>query len=84
MVVIRKLTTKFFCSYTTMLACWERNPSDRPSFSELVGTLGDLLQARVQQVFGLNWYRFYYGLLIILGCINEPFLALRRGKITSH
>ncbi|XP_060717273.1 vascular endothelial growth factor receptor 1 isoform X1 [Tachysurus vachellii] len=35
--------------YTTMLACWERNPSDRPSFSELVGTLGDLLQARVQQ-----------------------------------
>ncbi|TSK98456.1 Vascular endothelial growth factor receptor 1 [Bagarius yarrelli] len=35
--------------YTTMLACWERNPSDRPSFTELVGTLGDLLQARVQQ-----------------------------------
>ncbi|XP_060755794.1 vascular endothelial growth factor receptor 1 isoform X1 [Neoarius graeffei] len=35
--------------YTTMLECWERNPSDRPTFTELVGTLGDLLQARVQQ-----------------------------------
>ncbi|KAF4075767.1 hypothetical protein AMELA_G00222560 [Ameiurus melas] len=35
--------------YNTMLVCWERNPSDRPTFTELVGTLGDLLQARVQQ-----------------------------------
>ncbi|XP_076869572.1 vascular endothelial growth factor receptor 1 isoform X2 [Brachyhypopomus gauderio] len=35
--------------YSTMLGCWEKNPADRPTFSELVGTLGDLLQARVQQ-----------------------------------
>ncbi|XP_041669910.1 vascular endothelial growth factor receptor 1 [Cheilinus undulatus] len=35
--------------YSTMLACWEANPSDRPTFSDLVETLGDLLQARVQQ-----------------------------------
>ncbi|KAI5627449.1 vascular endothelial growth factor receptor 1 isoform 1 precursor [Silurus asotus] len=35
--------------YNTMLLCWERNPSDRPTFPELVGTLGDLLQARVKQ-----------------------------------
>uniref|UniRef100_A0AAV2LBP7 receptor protein-tyrosine kinase n=1 Tax=Knipowitschia caucasica TaxID=637954 RepID=A0AAV2LBP7_KNICA len=35
--------------YSTMLACWEPRPSDRPSFTELVQTLGDLLQAQVQQ-----------------------------------
>lgn len=35
--------------YSTMLACWETRPADRPSFTELVETLGDLLQARVQQ-----------------------------------
>uniref|UniRef100_A0A3B4BIW3 Protein kinase domain-containing protein n=1 Tax=Periophthalmus magnuspinnatus TaxID=409849 RepID=A0A3B4BIW3_9GOBI len=35
--------------YSTMLACWEPTPSDRPTFSDLVETLGDLLQARVQQ-----------------------------------
>uniref|UniRef100_A0A4W4FV06 receptor protein-tyrosine kinase n=1 Tax=Electrophorus electricus TaxID=8005 RepID=A0A4W4FV06_ELEEL len=35
--------------YITMLGCWEKNPADRPTFNELVGTLGDLLQARVQQ-----------------------------------
>ncbi|XP_070960895.1 vascular endothelial growth factor receptor 1-like isoform X2 [Oncorhynchus clarkii lewisi] len=33
----------------TMLACWEANPSDRPTFTGLVETLGDLLEARVQQ-----------------------------------
>ncbi|KAK1884862.1 Vascular endothelial growth factor receptor 1 [Dissostichus eleginoides] len=32
-----------------MLACWEAGPSDRPTFTNLVETLGDLLQARVQQ-----------------------------------
>uniref|UniRef100_A0A8C6L569 Vascular endothelial growth factor receptor 3 n=1 Tax=Nothobranchius furzeri TaxID=105023 RepID=A0A8C6L569_NOTFU len=35
--------------YSTMLACWEANPSDRPTFTNLVETLGDLLQAEVQQ-----------------------------------
>ncbi|XP_034003467.1 LOW QUALITY PROTEIN: vascular endothelial growth factor receptor 1 [Trematomus bernacchii] len=35
--------------YSTMLACWEAGPSDRPTFTNLVETLGDLLQARVQQ-----------------------------------
>ncbi|KAM4606155.1 vascular endothelial growth factor receptor 1 [Polymixia lowei] len=35
--------------YSTMLACWEANPTDRPTFTDLVETLGDLLQARVQQ-----------------------------------
>lgn len=32
-----------------MLACWEASPSDRPTFTNLVETLGDLLQERVQQ-----------------------------------
>ncbi|XP_022600071.1 vascular endothelial growth factor receptor 1 [Seriola dumerili] len=35
--------------YSTMLACWEASPSDRPTFTNLVETLGDLLQAKVQQ-----------------------------------
>ncbi|XP_015196874.2 vascular endothelial growth factor receptor 1 isoform X2 [Lepisosteus oculatus] len=35
--------------YNTMLACWETDPKERPTFSELVETLGDLLQANVQQ-----------------------------------
>eukprot|EP00066_Takifugu_rubripes_P016916 XP_011606182.1 PREDICTED: vascular endothelial growth factor receptor 1 isoform X1 [Takifugu rubripes] len=35
--------------YSTMLACWEPSPSDRPTFTDLVEMLGDLLQARVQQ-----------------------------------
>ncbi|KAL4660156.1 vascular endothelial growth factor receptor 1 isoform X1 [Arapaima gigas] len=36
--------------YHIMLFCWETNPAERPTFTELVGTLGDLLQARVQKV----------------------------------
>ncbi|KAK2859469.1 hypothetical protein Q5P01_004089 [Channa striata] len=35
--------------YSTMLACWEASPPDRPTFTNLVETLGDLLQSRVQQ-----------------------------------
>ncbi|XP_006794621.1 vascular endothelial growth factor receptor 1 isoform X1 [Neolamprologus brichardi] len=35
--------------YSTMLACWEANPADRPTFTNLVETMGELLQARVQQ-----------------------------------
>ncbi|XP_039601441.1 vascular endothelial growth factor receptor 1 isoform X2 [Polypterus senegalus] len=35
--------------YKIMLACWENDPKERPTFSELVKQLGDLLQANVQQ-----------------------------------
>ncbi|XP_063045926.1 vascular endothelial growth factor receptor kdr-like [Engraulis encrasicolus] len=35
--------------YQTMLDCWQGNPVERPTFTELVETLGDLLQASVQQ-----------------------------------
>lgn len=43
--------------YQTMLDCWQGKPEDRPTFTELVERLGDLLQASVQQVgaqFELN------------------------------
>lgn len=35
--------------YQTMLDCWQGEPGDRPTFTELVESLGDLLQASVQQ-----------------------------------
>ncbi|XP_059377473.1 vascular endothelial growth factor receptor kdr-like isoform X2 [Carassius carassius] len=35
--------------YQTMLECWHGEPSKRPTFTELVERLGDLLQASVQQ-----------------------------------
>ncbi|XP_060904331.1 vascular endothelial growth factor receptor kdr-like [Labrus mixtus] len=35
--------------YQTMLDCWQGEPQERPTFTELVEMLGDLLQASVQQ-----------------------------------
>ncbi|XP_067853240.1 vascular endothelial growth factor receptor kdr-like [Heptranchias perlo] len=35
--------------YQTMLDCWQGESGERPTFSELVEKLGDLLQANVQQ-----------------------------------
>ncbi|KAL8181171.1 UNVERIFIED_CONTAM: hypothetical protein K2H54_049000 [Gekko kuhli] len=35
--------------YQTMLDCWHGVPAERPTFTELVERLGDLLQANVQQ-----------------------------------
>ncbi|XP_057706323.1 vascular endothelial growth factor receptor kdr-like isoform X1 [Corythoichthys intestinalis] len=35
--------------YQTMLECWQGEPQQRPTFTELVEQLGDLLQASVQQ-----------------------------------
>ncbi|KAG8144354.1 hypothetical protein E2320_012878 [Naja naja] len=35
--------------YQTMLDCWHSTPTERPTFTNLVERLGDLLQANVQQ-----------------------------------
>lgn len=40
----------FSYRYQTMLDCWQGEPQGRPTFTELVERLGDLLQASVQQV----------------------------------
>uniref|UniRef100_A0A8C9TUJ0 receptor protein-tyrosine kinase n=1 Tax=Scleropages formosus TaxID=113540 RepID=A0A8C9TUJ0_SCLFO len=37
--------------YQIMLECWLDRPKDRPTFTELVQHLGDLLQARAKQVW---------------------------------
>uniref|UniRef100_A0A674KDL3 Vascular endothelial growth factor receptor 3 n=1 Tax=Terrapene triunguis TaxID=2587831 RepID=A0A674KDL3_9SAUR len=36
--------------YRIMLSCWHGDPKERPTFSDLVEILGDLLQENVQQV----------------------------------
>lgn len=48
--------TSVFCfsRYQTMLDCWHGEPSQRPTFSELVEHLGNLLQANAQQVCDLH------------------------------
>ena len=33
------------CSYSVMLNCWDTDPAQRPTFSELVATLSTLLEA---------------------------------------
>uniref|UniRef100_A0A452TIC7 receptor protein-tyrosine kinase n=1 Tax=Ursus maritimus TaxID=29073 RepID=A0A452TIC7_URSMA len=40
--------------YQTMLDCWHGEPNQRPTFSELVEHLGNLLQANAQQVCDLH------------------------------
>lgn len=49
---------QWWCSlllrYQTMLDCWQGKPQNRPTFTELVERLGDLLQASVQQVRALS------------------------------
>ena len=35
----------FTCSYSVMLNCWDTDPAQRPTFSELVATLSALLEA---------------------------------------
>lgn len=43
-----------FSRYQTMLDCWHGEPNQRPTFSELVEHLGNLLQANAQQVCDLH------------------------------
>ena len=36
--------------HKVMLACWEAEPEDRPSFTKLVDIMGDFLEDNVKQV----------------------------------
>uniref|UniRef100_A0A8C6N8T2 receptor protein-tyrosine kinase n=1 Tax=Melopsittacus undulatus TaxID=13146 RepID=A0A8C6N8T2_MELUD len=50
--------------YQTMLDCWHGVPTERPTFTELVERLGDLLQANVQQV---QWYKLFLNKCLPMG-----------------
>ncbi|XP_056131133.1 vascular endothelial growth factor receptor kdr-like isoform X2 [Lampris incognitus] len=59
--------------YQTMLDCWQGEPQDRPTFTELVERLGDLLQVSVQQE-GKHYIPINTALLAKVGnqCTTEP------------
>ena len=40
----------FYFRYNIMLRCWKAKPTLRPSFSELVDSIGDLLEESVKAV----------------------------------
>uniref|UniRef100_A0A8C7XR79 receptor protein-tyrosine kinase n=1 Tax=Oryzias sinensis TaxID=183150 RepID=A0A8C7XR79_9TELE len=52
--------------YQTMLDCWQGEPKERPTFTELVERLGDLLQASVQQD-GKHYIPINTALLVTVG-----------------
>uniref|UniRef100_A0A8C9YTP2 receptor protein-tyrosine kinase n=1 Tax=Sander lucioperca TaxID=283035 RepID=A0A8C9YTP2_SANLU len=61
--------------YQTMLDCWQGEPQERPTFTELVEQLGDLLQASVQQIFvicspHITKKRRFGVLIILFGCLS--------------
>uniref|UniRef100_A0A8C7XR93 receptor protein-tyrosine kinase n=1 Tax=Oryzias sinensis TaxID=183150 RepID=A0A8C7XR93_9TELE len=64
--------------YQTMLDCWQGEPKERPTFTELVERLGDLLQASVQQVCRTKncFFMSYYLHLLIFR--NKIFLNFFR------
>ncbi|XP_037833344.1 vascular endothelial growth factor receptor kdr-like isoform X2 [Kryptolebias marmoratus] len=70
--------------YQTMLDCWQGEPQQRPTFTELVETLGDLLQASVQQE-GKHYIPINTALLVKAG---EPTAAVEtketRSRPVSH
>lgn len=47
-----------------MLDCWHGVPTERPTFTELVERLGDLLQANVQQV---QQYQHFFTTAVYMG-----------------
>lgn len=59
--------------YQTMLDCWQGKPQERPTFTELVERLGDLLQASVQQVW---WTKIYQ-----LNALNTKLFVGLRSKL---
>lgn len=69
-----------WCRYSIMLACWEAHPSDRPTFTDLVETLGDLLQARVQQVGSVG---LWFSLCAVLYLHPLPVHIVHRASFTT-
>ncbi|KAI3351635.1 hypothetical protein L3Q82_020471, partial [Scortum barcoo] len=57
----------FALRYQTMLDCWQGEPQERPTFTELVERLGDLLQASVQQEG-----KHYIPINTLLGKVGDP------------
>lgn len=52
-----------------MLDCWHGVPTERPTFTELVERLGDLLQANVQQVQQRKYFFREHGLIQMCVCV---------------
>lgn len=68
----------FVCRYQTMLDCWQGEPQERPTFTELVEQLGDLLQASVQQVEQTDWALMHWTSVIVdLKKLDSKFLILQ-------
>ncbi|XP_013860694.1 vascular endothelial growth factor receptor kdr-like [Austrofundulus limnaeus] len=66
--------------YQTMLDCWQGEPQQRPTFTELVERLGDLLQASVQQE-GKHYIPINTALLVQVG---EPTTAVDTRETSSR
>uniref|UniRef100_A0A3Q3VUQ2 receptor protein-tyrosine kinase n=1 Tax=Mola mola TaxID=94237 RepID=A0A3Q3VUQ2_MOLML len=66
--------------YQTMLDCWQGQPQERPTFTELVERLGDLLQASVQQE-GKHYIPINTALLAKVG---DPSTTVLSEEITTR
>uniref|UniRef100_A0A9J7XPY5 receptor protein-tyrosine kinase n=1 Tax=Cyprinus carpio carpio TaxID=630221 RepID=A0A9J7XPY5_CYPCA len=70
--------------YQTMLDCWQGEPSKRPTFTELVERLGDLLQASVQQVRESHSLHHYIACLTHRLYLNVYCLNSDHSKTTKN
>lgn len=68
-----------------MLDCWHGVPTERPTFTELVERLGDLLQANVQQV---QWYKLFLNKCLPMGMGEKgkvcAFLCTRKDYVEQQ
>lgn len=53
-------TSVFFFRYDTMLQCWKAKPTLRPSFTELVENIGELLEEGVRMVRTMHDNHFFF------------------------
>uniref|UniRef100_A0A8C9NZH6 Vascular endothelial growth factor receptor 2 n=1 Tax=Spermophilus dauricus TaxID=99837 RepID=A0A8C9NZH6_SPEDA len=70
--------------YQTMLDCWHEEPNQRPTFSELVEHLGNLLQANAQQVCKKSMFLpiscFSLGCHPLFHCLESQYLQNSKRK----